>query len=436
MIPRCATSAGSSVPPAGTWRRPTASSTPCATSPARSRPSPSSPRRSCPRRSPRAPTPWCSTSRSAAVPSCPHRPGRASWPRTMVELGEAHGVRTSALLTAMDTPLGRTAGNALEVAEAVEVLAGGGPSDVVEVTVALAAEMLASPGSTPTPLRPRRRPRHGHLAGDDLGARAATPTRNCHRADHVETVTSPADGVLHRLDARAVGVAAWRLGAGRARKEDPVSAAAGVVMRAKPGDRVTAGQPLLELHTDDPHRIEPAQAALADAIDRRPDPTVHQLVDHRTDHRMTEPATTPSTSSSPKPASTASARTSPTRVPGRGRRPHRRRRHRRRLQRRERQLRPVQLRRAHRPVRRRRWRALPAGRPRRELPRRRRLPTRHAHALRCLPPGHGRAPAARRAGDRRRCRHDSPSTSSPQPVPPLTRPAHRLRRGLGCAPAG
>jgi thymidine phosphorylase len=186
--------------------------------------------------------------------------------RTMVSLGEAHSVRTSALLTAMDSPLGLTAGNALEVREAVEVLAGGGPSDVVEITVALAAEMLRLAGIDTDPAAVLASGRAMDTWRAMISAQGGDPDAALPTADHVQTVTSPADGVLHRLDARAVGIAAWRLGAGRARKEDPVSAAAGVVMRAKPGDRVTAGQPLLELHTDEPHRIESAQAVLADAI--------------------------------------------------------------------------------------------------------------------------------------------------------------------------
>ena len=171
---------------------------------------------------------------------------------TMVGLGDAHGVRTTALLTQMDVPLGRTAGNALEVVESIEVLAGGGPADVVELTLALAREMLGLVG--PRRRRPGRRAGrrsgHGRLAGDGPGpgrrprpaARPAPPRSRCSSA--------PTDGVLQRLDAMAVGVAAWRLGAGRARKEDPVSAGAGVVWHATVGDRVVAGQPAARA----PHR--------------------------------------------------------------------------------------------------------------------------------------------------------------------------------------
>ncbi len=182
---------------------------------------------------------------------------------TMVGLGEAAGVRTVALLTAMDTPLGRTAGNALEVTESVEVLAGGGPSDVVALTLRLAAEMLAAAGVDH--VDPADRLADGSamdawrrmIAAQGGDPSAALPTA---RESHV--VVAPASGVLSRLDAYAVGVAAWRLGAGRARKEDPVSAGAGVVMHAKPGDEVRVGAPLLTLYADDAARFERALAAL------------------------------------------------------------------------------------------------------------------------------------------------------------------------------
>jgi thymidine phosphorylase len=184
---------------------------------------------------------------------------------TMVGLGEAAGVRTVALLTAMDTPLGRTAGNALEVAEAVEVLAGGGPADVVELTIRLAREMLAAAGVEEDPA--------ARLADGSamdswramIVAQGGDPDAALPTARHTHVVAAPADGELTRLDALGVGLAAWRLGAGRARKEDPVSAGAGVVMHAKPGQPVRAGEPLLTLHTDDPGRFAGALEALAGA---------------------------------------------------------------------------------------------------------------------------------------------------------------------------
>ena len=187
---------------------------------------------------------------------------------TMVSLGGDHGVKTVALLTNMDTPLGLTAGNALEVRESVEVLAGGGPSDVIELTLALAREMLANAGITG--VDPAENLANGKamdawrrmIAAQGGDPDAALPVA---REQHV--LTAPSTGTLTRLDALKVGVAAWRLGAGRARKEDPVQAGAGIEMHAKPGDAVVAGQPLLTLHTDTPERFAGAVEALADGWD-------------------------------------------------------------------------------------------------------------------------------------------------------------------------
>ncbi|CAM5227466.1 Thymidine phosphorylase [Streptomyces tendae] len=190
---------------------------------------------------------------------------------TMVGLGTDHGVRTVALLTDMATPLGLTAGNALEVRESVEVLAGGGPSDVVELTLALAREMLDAAGLKDAD--PAKALADGSamdvwrrmIAAQGGDPDAALPTS---KEQHV--VKAASSGVLTRLDAYDIGVAAWRLGAGRARKEDPVQAAAGVELHAKPGDTVTAGQPLLTLHTDTPDRFEYALAAVEGAYDVAP----------------------------------------------------------------------------------------------------------------------------------------------------------------------
>jgi thymidine phosphorylase len=185
----------------------------------------------------------------------------------MVSLGSAHGVRTVALLTDMSTPLGRTAGNGLEVAESVEVLAGGGPADVVELTVALAREMLAAAGlSDVDPALALADGRAMDVWRRMIAAQGGDPDAPLPVARETQDVPAPASGVLTGLDAYAVGVAAWRLGAGRARKEDPVSAAAGVELLAKPGDRVTAGAPLLRLHTDDPDRFARALSALDGAV--------------------------------------------------------------------------------------------------------------------------------------------------------------------------
>jgi len=209
-------------------------------------------------------------------------PAARALAQTMVALGTAHGVRTFALLTDMHTPLGRTAGNALEVAEAVEVLAGGGPPDVVNLTLALAREMLAGAGITD--VDPADALRDGPAMDvwrRMISAQGGDPDASLPVAREKHVVAAPASGTLARLDAYGVGVAAWRLGAGRARKEDPVSAAAGVVMLAKPGDPVRAGQPLLELHSDDPARFGWALEALEGGYDIGDPPAPRPLVIER-----------------------------------------------------------------------------------------------------------------------------------------------------------
>jgi thymidine phosphorylase len=186
----------------------------------------------------------------------------------MVALGTDAGMRTVALLTGMATPLGLTAGNALEVRESVEVLAGGGPADVVDLTLALAREMLAAAGVTD--VDPADRLADGSAMDAwkaMIRAQGGDPDAVLPTARETHVVTAPQSGVLTRLDAMAVGLAAWRLGAGRARKEDPVQAGAGVEMHAKPGDTVTAGQPLLTLHTDDVDRFGRALESLEGGYD-------------------------------------------------------------------------------------------------------------------------------------------------------------------------
>jgi len=187
--------------------------------------------------------------------------------RTMVALGEEHGVRTRALLTTMDTPLGRAAGNAVEVQESIDALQGQGPPDLMEVTLALAREMLALVRIDEDPAAAIADGRALNAYQKMVRAQGGDPDAPLPQAAHVrQAVPAPADGWLTRLDALQVGTAAWRLGAGRARKEDPVSAAAGVICLAKPGDEVQKGQPLLELRADDPQRFGPALAALDGAI--------------------------------------------------------------------------------------------------------------------------------------------------------------------------
>ncbi|HEX2051012.1 MAG TPA: thymidine phosphorylase [Actinomycetota bacterium] len=187
--------------------------------------------------------------------------------RTMVGLGEAHGVRTSALLTRMDVPLGRAAGNALEVAESVATLEGRGPDDLVDVTLELAREMLRLAGVDADPAAALADGRALAKYRDMVTAQGGDPDAPLARAGERVTVDAPDAGVVTRLDALAVGVAAWRLGAGRARREDPVSAAAGVVCVRKPGERVERGEPVVELHADDAARFDGARAALEGAIE-------------------------------------------------------------------------------------------------------------------------------------------------------------------------
>lgn len=184
---------------------------------------------------------------------------------TMVDLGKDAGTHTVALLTDMSTPLGLEVGNAGEVAEAVEILAGGGPADVVELTVAFAREMLTAAG------KPDADPAKALASGAAMDtwramvrAQGGDPGAPLPKAkEHLE-VKANRSGVLSRLDALAVGVASWRTGAGRARPGESVSPGAGITLHAKLGDAVTEGQTLFTLHTDEPERFERAQEALED----------------------------------------------------------------------------------------------------------------------------------------------------------------------------
>ncbi|ADH68640.1 MULTISPECIES: thymidine phosphorylase [Nocardiopsis] len=197
--------------------------------------------------------------------------------RTMVDIGNDHGVRTVALLTDMSVPLGRQVGNALEVAESVEVLSGGGPADVVELTVALAREMLAAAGLVPGEggvKDPAEALRDGSALESWkrlVRAQGGDPDAPLPVAAERRVVLAPASGTVTRLDAYQVGLAAWRLGAGRARKEDAVSFGAGVTLHAKPGESVQAGEPLFTLHADEAERFERAAEALEGAFDIEPE---------------------------------------------------------------------------------------------------------------------------------------------------------------------
>ena len=187
--------------------------------------------------------------------------------RTMVTLGEEHGVRTRALVTRMDAPLGRAVGNSLEVEEAVAALRGEGPPDLMEVTLALARHMLELAGIEADPEQAIASGRALGTFKEMVKVQGGDPEAPLPRAAHRQgALPAPADGWVTRLDARAVGVAAWRLGAGRARKEDGVSYTAGVRCLAKPGDYVRRGEPVLELHADDPARFAPAAEALDGAL--------------------------------------------------------------------------------------------------------------------------------------------------------------------------
>jgi thymidine phosphorylase len=185
---------------------------------------------------------------------------------TMVALGKDAGVKTVALLTNMNVPLGLAIGNANEVRESVEVLAGGGPADVIELTVALAREMLALAGQPDADVE-------GALKSGQamdtwramITAQGGDPDAALPTAAESHVVLAEADGILERQEALPFGVAAWRLGAGRARKQDPVHHAAGIDLHAKPGDTVTKGQPLFTMHTDEPARFERAIEALQGA---------------------------------------------------------------------------------------------------------------------------------------------------------------------------
>ena len=186
---------------------------------------------------------------------------------TMVALGTDAGVNTVALLSRMDAPLGRSAGNAVEVAESIEVLQGGGPADVVELTLALAREMLTAAGREDADPADALADGRAHDAWRAMiSAQGGDPDAPLPRAEATEDLLAPASGTLTRLDAMAVGLAAWRLGAGRARPGDAVQAAAGVTWHASPGDEVREGEPLLTLHTDTPDRFERAFAALEDGF--------------------------------------------------------------------------------------------------------------------------------------------------------------------------
>ena len=188
--------------------------------------------------------------------------------RTMVELGKRAGVTTRALVTAMDVPLGLTAGNAPEVRESVEVLQGGGPADVVELTILLAREMLDAAqvkGKDPEKaLSDGSAMDHWRRM---VAAQGGNPDAPLPTAKHQEVISADKDGVIASMNALQVGISAWRLGAGRERQGEKVQAGAGIELHAKPGAAIKKGEPLFTLHTDESARFERAKAALTGAVE-------------------------------------------------------------------------------------------------------------------------------------------------------------------------
>jgi thymidine phosphorylase len=197
----------------------------------------------------------------------------------MVDLGAAHDVKTVALLTDMSTPLGYAVGNSVEVTESVEVLAGGGPADVVTLTLALAREMLDIAGLPDAdPAAALANGRAMDAWREMIRAQGGNPDAPMPVAPEVELIRAGSDGYITSLDAYDIGVAAWRLGAGRARKEDPVSVPAGIVLRKRRGDAVSAGDVLYEMRTEDPARFAAARDAAATAVTIGPTPPAPALL--------------------------------------------------------------------------------------------------------------------------------------------------------------
>ena len=185
----------------------------------------------------------------------------------MVGLGKRAGVKTIALVTAMDIPLGLTAGNALEVRESVEVLAGGGPADIVELTVLLAREMLETVGITNVdPADMLKNGKAMDVWRQMISAQGGDPDAKLPTAKENLVVTAQSSGTVLSMDAMKVGLAAWRLGAGRSRQGEAVQAGAGIEIHAKPGDVVVAGAPLYTLHTDTPAAFARAQESLSNSV--------------------------------------------------------------------------------------------------------------------------------------------------------------------------
>jgi thymidine phosphorylase len=203
---------------------------------------------------------------SGAFMSDPKKAGELA--RVMVDLGKQAGVKMRALVTAMDVPLGLTAGNALEVRESIEVLAGGGPSDVVELTLVLAREMLDAAGIKPL-MDPADALKNGKAMDSwraMIRAQGGDVDASLPIAKEKVTVTADTDGTLSSMDAMSVGIAAWRLGAGRSKQGEKVSFGAGIEIHAKPGAQVKKGDAIFTLHADEPARFARAQSALENSF--------------------------------------------------------------------------------------------------------------------------------------------------------------------------
>jgi thymidine phosphorylase len=213
---------------------------------------------------------------SGAFMSDPAKAGELA--RTMVQLGLDAGVKTRALVTAMDVPLGLTAGNSLEVRESIEVLAGGGPADVVELTILLAREMIDAAGIV------GKDPADALKDGSAMdhwkrmiSAQGGDPDAKLPVAREKHVITATESGVMTKMDAMKIGVSAWRLGAGRSKQGEKVQAGAGIEMHYKPGEYIKQGQPLLTLHTDEPVRFERAIEILNGAIEIKENGQVERL---------------------------------------------------------------------------------------------------------------------------------------------------------------
>jgi thymidine phosphorylase len=213
---------------------------------------------------------------SGAFMSDPAKAGELA--RTMVQLGLDAGVKTRALVTAMDVPLGLTAGNALEVRESIEVLAGGGPADVVELTILLAREMIDAAGIV------GKDPADALKDGSAMdhwkrmiAAQGGNPDAKLPVAREKHLITATESGVMTKMDAMKIGVSAWRLGAGRSKQGEKVQAGAGIEMHYKPGDHIKKSDPLLTLHTDEPARFERAIEILSGAIEIKENGKVDRL---------------------------------------------------------------------------------------------------------------------------------------------------------------